>query len=231
MFLNTAQYYDSLYAFKDYEQESKEIRKSIKQLHPSAESILDIGCATAEHLKHLSQFYKIGGIDLNSGLIKVAQEKIPDGNFWVRDMSNFCIDSRFDVVLCLYSAIGYVRTKKQVINTLECFKRHLNPGGLILLEPYYTPENLPTGIRGMLTVNKPDLKICRIGSSRLNGALESLEFQYLIATVEGVEHLKEVHELALYSKDDMMSCFKQAGLIAQYESKGYYGRGLYTVKI
>jgi hypothetical protein len=37
------------------------------------------------------------------------------------------------VVACLFSSMGYVRTNLD--RTLACIARHLNPGGLVLIEP------------------------------------------------------------------------------------------------
>ncbi len=54
MFENSEKYYDLIYRFKDYKSESEKIKKIINNLHPSAKSVLDIGCATGEHLKYLA---------------------------------------------------------------------------------------------------------------------------------------------------------------------------------
>ena len=78
MFLNSAQWYDLLYSFKDYQQEATNIAKLLNQFHPAAQTLLDVACCTAEHDRCLSQHYKIDGIDINEKFVRIAQEKNPN---------------------------------------------------------------------------------------------------------------------------------------------------------
>ena len=50
MFSKSAQWYDVLYSFKDYRKESNSIISVLKKEHPTATSILDVACGTAEHI-------------------------------------------------------------------------------------------------------------------------------------------------------------------------------------
>jgi hypothetical protein len=45
------------------------------------------------------------------------------------DMVNLELGRQFDVVLCLFSSIGYVRTRALLKKTLFSFARHLKAGG------------------------------------------------------------------------------------------------------
>ena len=162
MFSKTAQYYDLLYSFKDYEKEAQQIKNLIAQEHPAARSILDVACGTAEHAKHLSKTFRIDGIDIEPEFVEIAQAKVPSGQFWVADMSDFNLGIRYDVVQCLFSSIGYLQKPEQVVDALICFKRHLNPEGIILVEPWLSPGQWNVGSPHMLTIDQPDLKICRM---------------------------------------------------------------------
>jgi len=230
MFSETAQYYDLIYSFKDYEQETEEIKDLITQEHPTARSILDVACGTAEHAKYLSENFQIDGIDLEPEFVKIAQGKVSNGRFWEADMSDFDLGLQYDVVQCLFSSIGYLKKAEQVVDALICFKNHLNPGGIILVEPWFSPEQWNLGAPYMLTIDEPDLKICRMNISGLEGNISKMHFHYLIGTPEGVEHITEDHELALYTLEEMLSFFEQAGLAVQYDPVGLFDRGLYVAK-
>ncbi len=230
MFSKTAQYYDLIYSFKDYEHEAQQIEELIRREHPIAKSILDVACGTAEHVKHLSKTFQVDGIDIEPEFVEIARKKISSARFWVADMSDFDLSVRYDMVQCLFSSIGYLIEPERVVNALVCFKRHLNPKGVVIVEPWFSPDQWKVGNSHMVTVDQPDLKICRMNTADLDGRLSKIEFHYLIGNDQGVLHLTENHELALYTSDQMLGFFKQAGLSVQYDPKGIFGRGLYIAR-
>ena len=110
------------------------------------------------------------------------------------------------------------------------FKNHLNPGGVMFVEPWITPENWEVGHTTMVTAESNDLKICRMNVAERTDNRSVLNFHYLVATKQGVEHLEEAHELVLYMKEEMLECFIKAGLEVAYDERSF-GRGLYTAHI
>ena len=81
----------------------------------------------------------------------------------------------------------------------------------------------------MVTAEADDLKICRMNVAERTDNRSVLNFHYLIATKNGVEHFEEVHELVLYTKEEMMECFARSGLEVSYDDK-LFSRGLYTAR-
>ena len=132
-------------------------------------------------------------------------------------------------MLCLFSSIGYLPTKEKVVAALKSFKKRLNPGGIIFVEPWITTENWQAGYMGMVTAESNDLKLCRMSVNERVDNRSILDFHYLIATKQGVEHLEEIHELTLYTKEEMLECFSEAGLEVSYD-ESWFGRGLYTAR-
>ncbi len=142
-------------------------------------------------------------------------------------MTDFDLGRQFDVIVCLFSSIGYVRTKAELQKAIKTMSRHLLPGGVLLVEPWFTPEQWNPGRASMTQVNKPDLKIVRMSHSGQKGKISSLEFQYLIGTSKGIEHDVEIHELGLFTHKEYMDAFKAAGLNVTHNPEGLDGRGLY----
>lgn len=231
MFSKTAQYYDLIYSFKDYEKESEDIKALIRTEHPTAKSILDVACGTAEHAKYLSREFQIDGIDMEPEFVEIAQKKVPAGQLWEADMRKFNLPRKYDIVQCLFSSIGYLKEGKEVVDALISFKKHLNPEGIILVEPWFSPEQWNVGSPHMITVDLPDLKICRMNTSGRDGKISKIHFHYLIGKPEGVEHLTEDHNLALYTVGEMLGFFEQAELSVRYDPDRIFGRGLYIAKI
>ena len=54
-----------------------------------------------------------------------------------------------------------------------------------------------------------------------------LNFHYLVATKHGVEHLEEAHELTLYTKEETLECFTEAGLEVSYDENLFGSRFVY----
>ncbi len=228
MFNQTSQYYDKIYAFKNYPDEVARIRRLIEQQHPRAQSILDVACGTGEHARLLSEHYAVDGIDIDPNFIVQARMKVPTGEFIAADMRRFAIGKKYDVVQCLFSSIGYLTDPQDVVRALRCFAAHLKPDGIIVVEPWYTPDAWISGQPRMTPpVNEPDLKISRISHSVTEGDVSVLHFHYLVGTASGVDYLQETHRLALYTVADMQHFFAAAGLLVDHDRNGLNDRGLY----
>ena len=98
-------------------------------------------------------------------------------------------------------------------------------------EPWISPDQWKFGLPHMVTVDGPDSKICRMNTSEREGTLSKIHFHYLIGTPQGVEHLTEDHELALYTPEEMLHFFKQSGLKVRFDPEGIFGRGLYVANV
>ena len=231
MFAESAQWYDVLYGFKDYAKESAAIVSLLKQEHPDASTVLDVACGTAEHDKHLAQVYHVDRLDINADFVRAAYRKNPDGEYFCADMADFDLKKTYDVVLCLFSSIGYVKTIDNVARTLQCFRKHLNADGIIVVEPWFTPAAWnPDGRVYLLTGEMPEGKICRMNISEQDGTLAVIQFHYLVGTPSGVEHFTERHELGLFSVEEMMKTFAAANLAVRHDETGLTGRGLYIAR-
>ena len=63
--------------------------------------------------------------------------------------------------------------------------------------------------------------------SERRGALSVLDIHYLVGTPEGIEQFNEVHELCLFTHEQYVEAFQQAGMGVEYDAAGFFGRGLY----
>lgn len=230
MFSNTAKYYDEIYASmkKDYAGEAAKANKFIqKHKQSNGRKLLDVACGTGTHANYLNQYYDVEGIDLDTKMIAIAKSKYSWIKFQYGDMVNFSTHRKFDVITCLFSSIGYVRTKSRLQKAVKNMAEHLSPGGVLLIEPWFSQEQWTTGRMNLAFVNRDDLKVVRMSRSSRRGSVSILEFQYLIGTSKKIVHSTERHELGLFSKKDYLDAFHSAGLKTIYDSKGLHGRGLY----
>jgi ubiquinone/menaquinone biosynthesis C-methylase UbiE len=230
MFSQSANYYDELYHAlgKDYLKEVKKINAFIKKhLKTKGRNLLDVGCGTGHHAGLLNELYQVNGLDLDSSIISVARKKHSNIPFYKGNMIDFKLNRSYDIIISLFSSIGYVQTKNNLNKTIKNLSNHLNPGGIMLIEPWFSPDEWNTGRVFTLHVNQPELKITRMSHSSQKGNLSILEFQYLIGTKKGIEHQVETHKLGLFYKKDYLSAFQKADLRVIHDRKGLDGRGLY----
>ena len=230
MFSKSAKYYDEIYAAmgKDYSAEAEKVRGFI-QAHKKSDGnrLLDVACGTGMHANLLSQFYKVEGLDLDAKMLSVARRKYPAIRFHRGDMLDFELKHQFDAIVCLFSSIGYVKTKSRLQKTIKNMTQHLVPGGVLLIEPWFAPDQWNVGRVFTASVDQPELKIVRMSRSARRGYVSILEFRYLIGTSKGIEHCQEIHELGLFTHEEYLGAFQAAGLKVSHDAEGLDGRGLY----
>ncbi len=227
MYTRSAALYDVIYSFKDYGAEAERLRALIRQHQRSTgRRLLDVGCGTGGHLALLSRDFDSQGVDLNDELLAIARTKCPDVTFHRGDMLDFHLGRQFDVVLCLFSAIGYVRTAARLRQTIANLARHVCPGGVLIVEPWLLPESIKPGYLHAIFVDQPQLKVARMGSHAVADRVSVLDMHYLVATAKNIEYFTERHELGIFTRDEYLGSFRDAGLDATWDEPGLIGRGL-----
>lgn len=230
MYSISAKYYDEIYEAtgKDYHAEADKANKLI-QRHKKTKrnTLLDVGCGTGVHANLLGKHYQVEGLDLEPRMLAVARKNFPKIRFRQGNMVDFKIAQKFDIITCLFSAIGHVKTKAFLQKAIKNMSLHLLPGGVLLIEPWFAPEEWHTGSIYTVTVNKPGLKIVRMSRSSQKGKISIIEFQYLIGTSKSISRGSETLELGLFTKEEYREAFHRAGLKVKHDPKGLDGRGLY----
>lgn len=228
MFKHSAHLYDLVYAFKDYRAEAEVLADLIRRnLLSGGRRLLDVACGTGLHLQFLRVEFDVEGLDLDGQILESARQRLPGVPLHQGDMIAFDLGRRFDIITCLFSSIGYVRTLDNLHRAIGTMAAHLLPGGLLLVEPWFTPAAWKPDTVHSLFVDEPELKIARINTSHADGRLSYFDLHYLVGTPGGVEHFVERHELGLFEKEEMIDAFRAASLEVSYDPEGLMGRGLY----
>lgn len=230
MFSQSAKFYDAIYSFKDYESEARMVIELTGDKVGGA--LLDIACGTGSHLKHLSASFKCEGLDLDEGLLEIARSNLPNVPLHAGDMTCFDLGRKFDVVTCLFSSIGYVQTQDGLDRAFAQFAAHTAPGGMLLVEPWFSPEAWNPSHMHALFIDEPDLKLARMSAPGVEGRISTVRFEYLISTMEhGIERATEEHRLGLFTREEYTAALEGAGYLVEYQEKGLSGRGLYVCRM
>jgi SAM-dependent methyltransferase len=230
MFTKSQRFYDAIYSGKDYAGEARRLKQFIADHKRSVgNALLDVACGTAGHVSYLRDEFAYEGLDLDPGMLAIARARFPDVAFHLGDMLDFDLGRSFDVVTCLFSSIAYTRTAPRLRQAITTMARHLLPGGVLVIGPFFAPEAWIPWQPHAIFVDQPDLKLVRMNVSDVDasGTVAILDFHYLVGTSEGVAHFTERHELGLFTDEDYRAAFAQAGLDVFYDAEGLIGRGLY----
>jgi SAM-dependent methyltransferase len=230
MYKKLAKYYDLIYHWKDYEKEAYSIKDLIKKYKKSdGNQLLDVGCGTGKHLEYFKDDFSCTGIDINNEMVEVAKSRVKDVIFEQGNMINFNLKTEFDVILCLFSSIGYVKTYSNLEKTMLNFCNHLKTGGVLIIEPWFTKSTYWVGTPGMTTYDEKDIKIARLNTTKIEGDLSIMEMHYLIAEKdEDVIHFVDTHELGLFEIDKTLELMEKASLKTEFLKDGLMeGRGLF----
>jgi SAM-dependent methyltransferase len=109
-------------------------------------------------------------------MLGVARERLPNVPLHEGDMADFELGKRFDAVVCMFSSIGYVRSEERLRSAIAAMARHLEPGGVLVVEPWLSPEVWADRHVGAVFVDEPELKIARMNVGQREGAVSIFEF-------------------------------------------------------
>lgn len=225
---NLAEIYDAAYCFHDYRSDADYLLSVIRQRHPGAHTLLETAAGTGRYLELLRpHFESVAGLDLSESMLALAHRRVPDAALHVGDMSGFDLHRTFDVVCCLFRSIAYSRSRDRFQSAIQAMARHLAPGGLLLIEPFFTPESYWVDRVTLNEYQRDDLKIAWMYLSEKDGQLARLRMHFLVGSPLGVEHFEEVHELGLFGPEDYQHAFAAAGLVLEHDPRGPSGLGLY----
>jgi ubiquinone/menaquinone biosynthesis C-methylase UbiE len=230
MFRKSEKYYDAIYQWKDYGTESRRLTEIIALYKTSGgNTLLDVACGTGGHIPYLRQSFAVEGLDLDPEMLKIAGAKLPDVPFHEGDMIDFELGRQFDVVVSLFSSVGYLRTPDRLTKAVCNMARHTRPGGVLIVEPFFSPQTWQPRSRapGANVVDKPDISIVRMVNWVREANVINATFHYLVGTLQSVEHFTERHEMGLFTDEEHRSAFAAAGMTVAHDDRGLMGRGLY----
>ncbi len=232
MFTPFANWYDLHYrSIKDYKTETERIAYILEKLETQPRSILDVACGTGEHARILSETYgyQVDGIDLEPGLIEIAQKKNPQGEFTAADMRSFSLPKQYDALTCLFSSIGYAETADGLQASIDCMARHLKPGGWLILEPWVEPDEWKPELVDASESFDPEsqTRILQARQASTEGTVSVITIDYHIEAPNRNLSFTETHRLGLFTRKEIEAALSNAHFETRFLPKGVLTNPVY----
>ena len=224
----SAQVYDLYFSWLDYETHAVTIHELIEERKPGASSLLELGCGTGRYMEQLRQWYEIEGLDISESMLTVAHRRLPDAVLHLDNMTAFELGKTYDAVVCLFSSVAYVTSLADLGSMMRCATQHLNPGGVLIIEPWFTPDAWVDGQIDARIVEGDGMKVARIGSNAVEGNRAIMRWAWAVAWEDGdADAYVEEHPTGLFTVSEYDTLLREAGFNPEYDPTGPLERGLH----
>ena len=210
-----AKYYDMVRKPNDYKSQAKTLKGLISKYKVSSgKALLDVGCGTGGHLKHLVSDFDCTGLDLHEGMLRIARENISGVRFSRASMIDFRLGRKFDIILCMYSTICLVRTYRNLERTIRNFSNHLRKGGIVILESdSFSDSGSPLPHMNLVTAESSDTKIAKLEYYQRRGNVLVEREDYLVAERgKGIKHYADLQYAGMFGLRETMQVMLRTGL-------------------
>jgi len=188
-------------------------------------TLLDIGCATGEHLNLLNRYgIKCTGIDNSRNILRIAKLRHPGKIIFLeKNMNDFDFYKEFDISISLFGSFNYMIEDNDVDKTLWNTWRALKPDGTGIFEIWNAMPIEKIKIKDLshistTTIDK-DIKIKRERGFKIldyyNKTVVEVNYKYTIMSAEGSKTIKDKHIMRTFNIDEIRKFTSNNGLRIQ----------------
>jgi SAM-dependent methyltransferase len=225
---NYAKHYDLFNKEKDYEFEARFLKDIMIRFDKNTDGlkILNLGCGTGMHDRKLVDLgFKVTGMDQSAEMIEIAKQKVPEANYIVGDMSDFDLNEKFDVVICMFSSLGYLAEQDKVNGFFESVSKHLVEEGLLILDVWNGLGVVkdPPAIREKI-VEDGNLKIVRTSYPNLDvqNFVNNVRFEIKVYENDKlVDEYEEHHKVRFFLPLEIKQYMEDVGINMLHEAPSY----------
>lgn len=230
------QYYDLIYADKDYAGEVDYIHKCIQAHMSQPDAVLDLGCGTGRHMALFSEKgYKVAGVDRSPEMLKLAKQNLnavhTESALYEGDVRTIRINQSFDVVMALFHVMSYQVGNQDLRQAFATAQEHLKEGGLFLFDCWYGPgvlTDLPE-IRTKEFENE-DVKLKRISVPKMYAEENRVDVQFDLRFYDKKKQesseLKEIHVMRYLFNTELELLFEEFGFEQVFAEEWMTGESL-----
>ncbi|GGU72014.1 class I SAM-dependent DNA methyltransferase [Lentzea flava] len=219
---------------KAYRTQALGVVREIRERLPEAASLLDLGTGTGLHAQFFAEeFDDLVGADISADMMALAAKRVPG-------MATLRVDARaeidlgrtFDAISCLW-VIPHLESADEFEALIAGLLKHLNPGGVLVIEPWYGPDEFHDGyVAGDRMSKENGGAIVRLSHARRIGAarIEMVVHHAVADPGEGLREFTEQVRLSLFTREQLAACFASAGAVAEHVERDSFAWGLWVAR-
>lgn len=205
-----SQYYDLLYADKDYVAEVGYINQLIKTYKPFSKTILELGAGTGKHAFLLAdKGYTVLGVERSEEMVAIAnQKKNENVSFEIADITKFNLNQTFDVATSLFHVISYLTDNESLLKTFKNVHQHLNKDGLFIFDVWHSSAvNYQIPEKRTKVLKNDAIEVIRKANPIIYSEINVVEVDYDIKITnlknQTSELISEKHPMRHFSKPEI----------------------------
>ncbi|MFH8463675.1 class I SAM-dependent methyltransferase [Streptomyces sp. NPDC017991] len=226
-----ADVYEAIYRSrgKDWGEEAADVSRLIAERRPGADSLLDVACGTGAHLSVFGTLFEVAeGLEIAEPMRRLAEQRLPGTTVHPGDMRDFSLGRTYTAVSCMFCAIGYLETLDDMRAAVRSMAAHLEPGGVLVVEPWWFPENFIEGYVAGDLAREEHRTVARISHTTRKGRATRMEVRFTVGDATGIQQFTEIDVLHLFTREEYVSAFTDAGCSVEFLEDGPTGRGLFV---
>lgn len=214
-----AELYDPVFRSrgKDFAGEAEGLDRLVRSRFPGARTLLDVACGTGAHLEHLAGYFDhVEGLDHSPAMREIARGRLPGVAVHGGDMRDFDLHRTFDVVICMGSGLAEADSPEQVADSVARMSAHLAPGGVLIVEPWYFPDNFLDGHAAGHLFRDDGRVVSRLTHSARHGARSRVEIRFTVVDSSGFREFTDVIVKYLLPRERYEAAFGRAGCAVEF---------------
>jgi len=196
----------------DYAEETEGLVQALLD-HSSGEigTILHLGCGAGFSDSIFKRHFNVTGVDISPGMLDIARKVNPEITYLLGDMRNIELGECFDAVV-IPDSIDYMRTEDELFDAMKTAKRHLKPGGKLLIVAHPAESFIQNNF--VYIGENKEVEITLFENNYIPDSSESgyeATLIYLIRRQGKLEIRTDRHFLGLFKLPRWLDIFNKAG--------------------
>jgi len=225
VFAEYSQYYDLLYADKDYDAEASYVARKLREQRPNIRRVIEFGSGTGRHGRLLAGLgLDVIGIERSPAMLSRSRNagagkgSVGVGSFTAveGDIRARVVRGPFDAAVSLFHVVSYQTGNDDVAALFNNAARHIASGGIFLFDVWYAPAVLTLRPETRIKrVANDQMKITRIAEPRLLTHSNCVEVNYDVFVEESmtgrIRQFQEQHLMRYFTTPEIELLAKDSG--------------------
>ena len=195
------------------------IEKNIK-LNPGS-SVLDMACGAGRHsIVFAKKGFRVTAVDLSSRLISEAKQNAQAAsviiNFVLSDILDYETNEQFDLVVNLFTSIGYFENEDENYSVISKACKFLSKGGYFVID-YFNKDFLLKNLIPTSIISENGIKITQNRSIKGNRVVKKINIEN-DGTID-----KYYESVRLYSYEEIKNMLTRSGFKITNEIGDFHG--------